>query len=328
MQTAHLPVDGLHGMMTMKNDYLNISAPVFNIQGYSIHDGPGIRVTVFVKGCPLRCLWCANPESNIAAPQLMTYSSKCVGCGKCVPVCPQRAIYMGEKDGRILALTDRSLCADCGACVSACPTEAREISGTMMTVKEVLNKVLRDRIFMVASGGGMTLSGGECLAHPDFSEALLYAAREAGVHTAVESCCFASKQIIDRIFSYVDLGLLDIKHMDSVEHERLTGVPNIGILENIKHIYHDLKVPVIIRVPTIPGYNDSDENIAATAKFASQELGTDVEIHLLPYHRLGESKNESLGKEMKLDIEIPSSDHMEHLKTIVESYGVKAQVGG
>lgn len=312
----------------MREDYLSVSAPVFNVQTYSVHDGPGIRVTVFVKGCPLRCLWCANPESNLTKPQLMTYSVKCTACGKCIPLCPQKAITLGEYNEKMVALTNRELCTDCGACVDACLTDAREISGKMMTVGEVLEKVLSDKMFMDVSGGGMTLSGGECLMFPDFSEALLYAAKEAGVHTAVESCSFASTATVDRVFRYVDLALLDIKHMDCAEHERLTGVPNTQILENIKHVYHDLHVPVTIRVPVIPGCNDSRENIAATAKFAAEELGSDVQVHLLPYHRLGESKNVSLGKEMNLSIEIPSNEHMQELKALVESYGLYSQIGG
>ena len=313
----------------MREDYMQLTAPVFNVQTYSIHDGPGIRVTVFLKGCPLRCLWCANPESNLATPQLMTYGTKCTGCGRCLSVCPKNAISIGpDKNGKMIAITDRARCVDCGKCVDICPNEAREIAGKPMTVKEVLDKVLRDKLFIDASGGGMTVSGGECLMHPDFTEALLYAAKQAGLHTAIESCSFASREVIDQVFQYVDLGLLDVKHMDSDKHKEYTGVPNWVILDNIKHVYHDLKVPVIVRVPTIPGYNDSDENIAATAQFTRDELGPDVPVNLLPYHHLGESKNESLGKEINWSIEIPTDEHMEHLKAIVESYGLKAQIGG
>ena len=151
---------------------------------------------------------------------------------------------------------------------------------------------------------------------------------QEGLHTAVESCSFASREVIDRVFPYVNLGLLDIKHMDSETHRQLTGVPNEVILDNIKHVYHDLKVPVIVRVPVIPGYNDSDENIYATAAFTAKELGMDVAVHLLPYHRLGESKNDSLGKEMNMGIEVPSDEHMQGLKAIVESFGLKSQIGG
>ena len=307
---------------------LQVKAPVFNVQTYSIHDGPGIRVTVFVKGCPLRCKWCANPESNLTRPQLMTYSSKCTGCGRCIPTCPKEAIRLGEKDGKIVALTDRTRCVDCGTCTDACPVEARDLVGREMTVQEVLEKVLRDKMFMDASGGGMTVSGGECLAHPDFTEALLIEAKARGVHTAVESCCFAKRETVEQVFRHVDLGLLDIKHMDSATHRELTGVDNTQILDNIRFVYHQLHVPIAIRVPTIPGYTDSEENIAAIAAFTRQELGAEVPVHLLPYHRLGESKNASLGKEMDMSIEVPSDEHMQHLKALVESYGLTAQVGG
>lgn len=312
----------------MTENYMDLTAPIFNIQSYSIHDGPGIRVTVFEKGCPLRCVWCANPESNLAKPQLMTYHTRCTGCGRCVAVCPNQAIRLDEKDGKILEFTDRNLCVDCGACVSVCPAEARELAGEEKTVRQVLDKVLQDKLFMDGSGGGMTISGGECLMHPEFTAALLYAAKQEGIHTAVESCSFASRNVVDQVFQYVDLALLDIKHMDSNKHMEYTGVPNEQILDNILHVYHDLKVPVSIRVPTIPGYNDSDENISAMAQFVSERMGKDVEVHLLPYHRMGESKNESLGNEMNLSIEVPAQAHMEHLKTLVESFGLKAQIGG
>jgi pyruvate formate lyase activating enzyme len=312
----------------MTEDYMNVSAPVFNVQTYSIHDGPGIRVTVFLKGCPLRCKWCANPESNLASPQLMTYSSKCTGCARCMSSCPKGAISIDTSGEKPHAVTDRTLCTDCGVCAAACPAEAREIAGKEMTVAEVLKKVLQDKLFIDASGGGMTVSGGECMMHPEFTEALLYAAKQAGLHTAIESCSFASREIVERVMRYTDLALLDIKHMDSAEHERLTGVPNKQILDNIRYTYHELKVPVTVRVPVIPGCNDSDSNISDTAEFVKRELGDDVAVHLLPYHRLGESKNESLGRKMDLSIDVPSDEQMQRFKGIVESFGLKSQVGG
>ncbi len=312
----------------MTDRYMELTAPVFNVQTYSIHDGPGIRVTVFVKGCPLRCRWCANPESNLARPQLMTYAAKCTACGRCVATCPQKAVSIGTLHDKPCAITDRELCVECGACVDVCPCEAREIVGREKTVREVLEQVLKDKLFIDASGGGMTVSGGECLAHPDFTEALLYAAKEQGLHTAIESYSFASEAVFDQVLRYVDLALLDIKHMDSDIHRELTGVPNEQILSNIRHAVHDLKKNVTVRVPTIPGYNDSEENIRATARFVKEELGPDVGIHLLPYHRLGESKNESLGKVMDLSVSVPSDEHMQDLKRIVESYGLYCQIGG
>lgn len=312
----------------MNDNYMSITAPVFNIQTYSIHDGPGIRVTVFVKGCPLRCLWCANPESNLAKSQLMVYSNKCTGCGLCVDKCPKSAISIKADGSAAKSFTNRDICVDCAACVAVCPAKAREISGKIMTVREVLDQVLKDKLFLEASGGGVTLSGGECLMYPDFAEALLYASKQEGLTTAVETCSYARREAVEQVFKYADICLLDVKHMDSEIHKKLTGVPNELILDNIRHAYHNMKKDVTIRVPTIPGYNDSEENIAATARFVSEELGPDVHIHLLPYHRLGESKNESLGKGIDWSIEIPSDEHMSELKAIVESYGIQAQIGG
>ena len=306
----------------------SVSTTIFNIQTYCIHDGPGIRVTVFVKGCPLRCAWCANPESNLRKPQLMNYIDKCTACGRCIPKCENKAISIYDKNGKIKAYTDRNLCVDCGACVEACPNTARELVGKETTVDEVIKKVLKDKLFLDSSGGGMTISGGEMLSCPEFSENILMAAHEEGIQTAVETSSFASREVIDRIFKHVDIALLDIKHMDSAKHKEYTGVPNEQILDNIKHIHNDLKIPVWARIPCISGYNSDKENITNTAKFIKNELGTDVKVCLLPYHRLGESKNENLGKESDWSIEIPTDEYMEELKSIMEAYGLTVQIGG
>jgi len=306
----------------------SISTTIFSIQTYCIHDGPGIRVTVFVKGCPLRCKWCANPESNLRTPQLMFYKDKCTGCGRCIMKCASNAITIIETDKGPKAYTDRERCVDCGECVAACLNEARDMAGEEKTVEEVIEKVLKDKLFMDSSGGGMTVSGGEMLYCPDFTENLLMAAHEEGIHTAVETSLFASREVIDRVFKHVDLALCDIKHMDSRKHREYTGVPNEIILDNIKHIHNDLKVPIWARIPCITGYNDDKVNIAATAKFIKTQLGDDVKVCLLPYHRLGESKNESLGKDTDMSIEIPTEEYMEELKSLVEKYGLKAQIGG
>jgi pyruvate formate lyase activating enzyme len=312
----------------MKLNFLDIKAPIFNIQAYSIHDGPGIRVTVFIKGCPLSCKWCANPESQQAKPQLMTYMSSCTCCGACKAVCPSRAISEKTINGKTVYITDRTRCIDCGGCIAACLNGARELAGKIMSVNQVLGAVLEDRLFLEASGGGLTLSGGECLMHPDFSEALLYAAKQEGLNTAVESSCYSSREIIKQVFAYADICLLDIKHMDSAEHKRLTGVPNELILENIKYIYKEMHKQTIIRIPVIPGCNDSRENIIAAAEFISKELGLAVPVNLLPYHSLGEAKNESLGKPVLFKTAIPDDEHMNMLKQAMEAYGLTVQIGG
>lgn len=302
-------------------------AAVFNIQTYCIHDGPGIRTTVFVKGCPLRCLWCANPESNAAQPELMVYSSKCTGCGRCISACPRGAVSMIGHEGKHISFTDRSSCTDCGACAAVCPNGAREMAGELMTVREAIDRVKRDKLFFDASGGGMTISGGEALAHADFSANLFAAAHAEGIHTAIETSSYASRETIDKVFAHVDLGLLDIKHMDSEKHRKYTGVPNELILDNIRHIHNDLHIPVALRIPVIPGCNDDDENIKAVGMFAAA-LGSGVKVNLLPYHKLGDSKSESLGRPRELGIEVPGSTHMEHLKELIESCGVEAKIGG
>ena len=313
--------------MSYEIDY-SAQAPVFNIQTYCIHDGPGIRTTVFLKGCPLRCIWCANPESNTVKPQLMTYSSKCTGCGKCVGACPNNAIKVvwNSELEKAYAVTVRSKCTDCGKCVSACYQEARELAGTMRTVRSVIDQVKRDKLIFDGSGGGMTISGGEALMHADFSANLFAAAHAEGIHTTVESCSFASPEVIDKVFRHVDLGYLDVKHMDSEKHREYTGVGNEQILENIRHVAVEMKIPVVIRVPTIPGCNDDEENIRKTAQFAL-EIGAQ-KVHLLPYHRLGESKRDSLGESDYFSIEPPTDEHMERLKALVEDAGMSCQIGG
>lgn len=303
-------------------------ALVFNIQTYCIHDGPGIRSTVFLKGCPLRCIWCANPESNSALPQLMTYSSKCTGCGRCIESCPNDAIRVEffPEEEKAYAVTDRHKCVDCGKCVGACYQEAREIAGESKTVREVIDRIKKDKLFFDGSGGGMTISGGEALMFPEFTANLFAAAHEEGIHTAIETSSFASLDVIEKVFRHVDLGLLDVKHMDSAKHKQYTGVPNVQILANIRHVAKVMGVPVVIRVPTIPGCNDDEENIRKTAEFAV-EIGAQ-KLHLLPYHRLGESKRDSLGEADYFTTDVPEDEHMEKLRRIVESAGMPCQIGG
>jgi len=304
---------------------MSIKGLVFNIQRYCIHDGPGIRTIVFLKGCPLRCLWCQNPEGMLPRPEIFLYKEKCFGCGRCVITCPAKAIEIYEGKSR----TNRDLCKRCGKCVEVCPTEARVLMGKWFTPEEVFNVVVRDRVFYETSGGGVTLSGGEPLAQPEFTIAVLKLCRDAGIHTAIETSGYASWEVLRRVLEYTDLILYDFKHMDPRKHKEYTGVSNELILENARRISRESSVPIWARVPIIPGYNDSFENFEATARFIANELGKAVkQVNLLPYHRLGESKYERLERSYSLAIEPPTEEHMLRLKKIFESYGLETYIGG
>ncbi len=303
------------------NDEQNLRAvtgTIFNIQHYCIHDGPGIRTNVFVKGCPLRCLWCANPESQVGVPQLMYRADKCVGCGACIASCPQQAIVFSA--GKVK--TDRNLCNGCGACVSVCAPEAREIMGHTVTAGEVFDEVAGDRLFY-GEDGGVTITGGEALAHPKFTMALLKLCRQAGISTAVETCGFASWEIMKPILELCDIVLYDEKQMDSALHRKYTGQGNELILENLKRINDELTCDTWVRVPTIPGYNDSVENIEAVGRFVKEHLPHCSQVHLLPFHRMGEGKAEQLEQETNgFCSEVPSEEHMEKLRDVIRAFGV------
>jgi pyruvate formate lyase activating enzyme len=298
---------------------------VFNIQRYSIHDGPGIRTTVFLKGCPLRCAWCQNPESQAARPEIFFVQENCTGCGACVDACPQGAIALVEERSR----TNRDLCTGAGKCAEVCPNEARNLMGRRVTAAEVFEEILADDIFYQRSGGGATLSGGEPLVQPEFSTAVFRLCRDASIHTTLDTCGYASWETVRRVLEYVDLVLFDFKHMDSDQHQRYTGVPNELILDNARRIHRELGIPMLARVPVIPGYNDASENIAATARFVADELGDSIGVHLLPYHRLGEAKHERMEQPGKsIAAQPPSDERMEEIRTVFESFGLTVHLGG
>lgn len=298
------------------------SGIIFNIQHYCIHDGPGIRTNVFFKGCPLRCAWCANPESNEVRSQLMYLADKCVGCLSCIPWCGKNAISAAEK-GKVK--TDRKLCDGCGECVSACPAQAREIMGKRMTVDEVYKEVSMDQLFY-ADTGGVTLTGGEILSQPEFAAAILKKCRENKIHTAVETCGYASWEAVRTVMEYVDLVLYDIKHMDSDEHKKGTGVGNEKILNNLCRISNELNIPVIARTPVLPGYNDQESNMRAMGEFLTERIPTCREVNLLPYHKLGEGKREQLEyEESQFHTYVPSDQEMETLRQIVREYGLNVK---
>jgi pyruvate formate lyase activating enzyme len=260
---------------------------VFNIQRYSIQDGPGIRTTVFLKGCPMACSWCHNPESQSPEPEISVVEGRCIRCGACWEACPQRGEGGEAADGRRAVPSDGE-CTRCGACVEACPTGAREMVGRRMAVDEVLEAVLRDRIFYDDSGGGVTFSGGEPLAQPAFLVELLEACRRERLHTAVDTCGYAPREDLLAATAVADLFLYDLKLLDDERHRHYTGVSNALVLDNLEALGHS-HANVRLRIPIVPGVNDDGENLRAAARLAASLPGV-RQVDLLPYHDLGRHK--------------------------------------
>jgi pyruvate formate lyase activating enzyme len=290
---------------------------VFNIQRYSIHDGPGIRTTVFLKGCPLRCYWCQNPESQRKKPEILLFKEKCTLCGQCVTVCPAGASRLSA-EGSVI---DRSKCLGCGQCAEACPNEARKLAGACMTLDEVMEEVQKDASFYKNSGGGVTLSGGDPVAQPVFALAILQRCQEAGLHTALETSGYTRWTTMEKLLAYTDLVLFDIKHMDAAKHRQGTGRSNAIILENARRI-SQLK-PLRIRVPLVPGFNDSAEAVREIASFVRDRLGF-VDIDLLAYNKLGEVKYERLDKKAPR-FDTQNDEYIQKLKGIVDSETLKVE---
>lgn len=282
--------------MSLSSDSQGPTGLIFDIQRFSLFDGPGIRTTVFFKGCPLHCPWCHNPEGMVPRPELLFQPDLCVQCGACVAVCPQGAHHIASDGAHTL---DRAMCAvggadSCmGACANVCPSKALRICGQSRTIAEVMAIVRRDRGYYADTGGGLTLSGGEPLLQPAFAAALLAAAKAEGLHTAVETSGFAAWSSFEAIRFAVDLFLFDIKETDSQRHAAFTGVPLAPILQNLRRLMAG-GAAVVLRLPMIPGYNDRPDHIEAIARLADS-LPRLVEVHLLPYHRLGEGKHTLLG---------------------------------
>ncbi len=270
---------------------------VFNIQRFTLHDGPGIRTLVFFKGCPLRCLWCSNPESQSSQSQLAFIDSRCTKCGKCKEVCPEGAISI---DNGGLPQINYQACNSCGKCVDACNEEAFILYGKDSTAQEILDEVRRDESYY-KNGGGMTISGGEVLAQADFATELLRLCKEKGITTAIETTGYGcGEKAFDKLLEVTDLVLYDLKHMDDNEHRRLTGVSNKVILERARLVV-EKGANVLFRMPLIPGVNDTPENVAETAKFLKELQGDKARIELMPYHRLGVGKYKALSKPYQLE---------------------------
>lgn len=297
---------------------------VYDIQRFAIHDGPGIRTLVRMKGCPITCLWCSSPQSQKPSPEILHIELDCRKCGHCAEVCPLQAITLS---GDSYPEIDRGACDVCGQCVEECPNNALELAGKWVTVEELFREVDKDSPFYRRSKGGVTVGGGDPVMQIDFVTAFLKRCKQSYIHTAIETCGFVKWERLKGMLDHVDLVYMDIKHMNDAAHRELTGVSNELILENARQVA--AMRSLIIRIPLIPGYNDSDDNVLDTATLAA-ELDKNLQrVELLPYHKFGTQTYGQLGREYKLaGVEPPSDDHMKRLADIVECCGVRAQIGG
>jgi pyruvate formate lyase activating enzyme len=294
---------------------------VFDIQRYSVHDGPGIRTLVFFKGCPLRCRWCQNPESLDPEREIAFFANKCIGCGECAKACPKDAIVF-EDSGRI----DRKLCDRCGQCTEICYAEALSIVGKEYDVQSLLDVVERDRPFYEQSGGGVTVSGGEPTLQLDFLLEFLRAAKAAGLHTVIETCGAFAWNKFKTLLPYLDVIYFDLKVIDANEHKRLTSASNTRILANARKIVEAGR-RVVFRVPLVPDMTATDKNISDLVEFLT-DLKQE-EVHLLPYHKMGESKLQRVDSPLQaLGLEALSDERLAEIRQRFEDAGIKVSIGG
>ena len=294
---------------------------VFDIQKFSVHDGPGIRTVVFLKGCPMKCQWCANPESQLYTPEVIIHPDKCIGCGKCKEACDilknSQSVKVGKPAG----------CKNCGDCVSVCCTGARSLIGKQMTPEELIREIDKDIIFYNQSGGGVTFSGGEAMMYPEFISEIAGYYKEKGISTAVETCGDVPWENFEKAIPYINLVLFDLKLMNSDQHLKYTGRPNDRIIDNLKKISN--QVETIIRIPIIPTINDYEENIEGIGKFIESLEGRIKKVHILPYHNYGMSKYKGLGKDYLLkDLKATDNEHMEMIRESLCRYGADVIIGG
>ena len=302
-----------------------LSGTIFNIQRFSTEDGPGIRTTVFFKGCPLRCLWCSNPESQSPIKQVAHRDSLCNGCESCKKVCSMEAISLRPSNGSFIIKIDRNKCNNCGRCIEACKAGALQFYGQSITVDELFTEVKKDIGYYFKSQGGITASGGEPLEQINFVAELFQKCRNIGIHTTLDTCGYSAPSALDKILDKVDLVLFDIKLMNRQQHKQLTGKYNDVILQNA-HLIANKGIQMIIRIPLIPNFNDSEDNLNEIAYFISQ-LDNTPPVVLLPYHRLGVNKYKMLDIDYQLmDVMPPDEKHIYRCQEIIKRYGLRVSI--
>ncbi len=299
----------------------SVTGRIFNIQRFSIHDGPGIRTTAFLKGCSLGCQWCHNPESISPQPELVFFPHKCIGCQRCFEACPTGALAL--EDGQRLYRPER--CRLCGRCAEACYAEALVMEGQEITAEDVVAEIRKDKPFYDNSDGGATASGGEPLVQPDFTAAIFRRCHDHGIHTCLDTAAHVPWSAFETVLPHTDLVLLDLKLMDPERHKAATGADNARVLANARRLGH-AAVPLVVRVPIIPGCTDDEANVAAIADFLS-ELPTVQRVELLPYHRFAESKYDRLGRPYRLKgTQPPPAARLEALADLMRQRSLQVNV--